>query len=396
MAQKIAIHPTNGRAYVPHLRSNVTNLGPLFDTTIFPVVSVIDIGSNSHLVGERISLVDGANRALNLPMDLAFSVDGARLYVTGFGSGDLAVVDVAGGSIEAHVDVGEGPRGLALARNGRRAYVSNAISNDLAVVSLATGQRVARVPTTVTPLAANVKKGQRLFFSSRSAGVSTLRWMSCGSCHFDGHHDGRTWLLSSGPRNTTSLRGTRDTRPLHWSADRDEVQDFEHTIRDLQGGDGLIQGGLPHAPLGPPNAGQSADLDALAAFVNTLRHGPSPFRKPDGTLTAAARRGKRVFERDDVGCAACHPSPRFTDSAMVTPFVKHDVGTGGRRMEMLGSAFDTPSLRGLWDSAPYLHDGAARTLRDVLTSRNGNDRHGTTSHLGAQEIDDLITYLMSL
>jgi len=396
MAQKIAIHPTNGRAYVPHIRSNVTNFGPLFDTTIFPVVSVIDVDSDMHLVGERISLVDRPNRAVNLPVDLAVSVDGTRLYVAGFGSGDLAVVDLPGGSVEAQIDVGEGPRGLALALNGKRAFVSNTISNDLTVVNLVTGQRLARVPTTVSPLSARVKRGQRLFFSSRSANVSTLRWMSCGSCHFDGHHDGRTWLLSNGPRNTTSLRGTRDTRPLHWSADRDEVQDFEHTIRDLQGGEGLIRGGLPHEPLGPPNAGQSGDLDALAAFVNTLRHGASPFLKADGTLTAAASRGKRVFERDDVGCATCHPSPRFTDSAMVTPFVRHDVGTGGGRMETLGPAFDTPSLRGLWDSAPYLHDGRARTLRDVLTSRNDNDRHGTTSHLRPKEIDDLITYLMSL
>ena len=396
MAQKIAIHPTNGRAYLPHIRSNVTNLGPLFDTTIFPVVSVIDVERNLHLVGERISLVDGANRALNLPLDVAFSVDGTRLYVIGFGSGDLAVIDLAGGSVDAHIDVGEGPRGLALARNGKRAFVSNAISNDLAVVNLVSGQRAARVPTTVSPLSARVKRGQRLFFSSRSPDVSTLRWMSCGSCHFDGHHDGRTWFLGNGPRNTTSMRGTRDTRPLHWSADRDEVQDFEHTIRDLQAGDGLITGALPHQPLGPPNAAQSADLDALAAFVNTLRHGPSPVRTSDGTLTAAARRGKAVFERANVGCATCHPAPRFTDSAMVTPFITHDVGTGRRPLEMLGPAFDTPSLRGLWDSAPYLHDGSARTLRDVLTARNPNDRHGTTSHLSPEEIDDLITYLMSL
>ena len=51
--------------------------------------------------------------------------------------------------------------------------------------------------------------------------------------------DGRTWLFPDGPRNTTNLRGLADTHPLHWSADRDEVQDFEFTIRELQAGTGL-------------------------------------------------------------------------------------------------------------------------------------------------------------
>jgi cytochrome c peroxidase len=81
---------------------------------------------------------------------------------------------------------------------------------------------------------------------------------------------------------------------------------------------------------------------------------------------------------------------------MAAPFVRHDVGTGDGPGERLGPAFDTPSLRGLWDSAPYLHDGSAPTLRDVLTTRNAGDRHGTTSTLTPQQIDDLVAYLRSL
>ncbi len=59
--------------------------------------------------------------------------------------------------------------------------------------------------------------------------------MSCESCRTDGEQDGRTWLFPDGPRSTTNLRGLAPTHPLHWSADRDEVQDFEFTIRELQG-----------------------------------------------------------------------------------------------------------------------------------------------------------------
>jgi len=58
--------------------------------------------------------------------------------------------------------------------------------------------------------------------------------------------------------------------------------------------------------------------------------------------------------------------------------------------------FDTPTLRGLWASAPYLHDGRAETLTEVLTTYNPDDRHGRTSHLTAAQIEDLVTFLRSL
>ena len=74
----------------------------------------------------------------------------------------------------------------------------------------------------------------------------------------------------------------------------------------------------------------------------------------------------------------------------------HDVGTGDGPDEGFGPAFDTPSLRGVWDGAPYLHDGSAPTLLDVLTNRNAGDRHGRTSQLTEGEIQDLIAFLRSL
>jgi hypothetical protein len=50
----------------------------------------------------------------------------------------------------------------------------------------------------------------------------------------------------------------------------------------------------------------------------------------------------------------------------------------------------------LWDNAPYLHDGSAATLGDVLIMRNPQNRHGRTSHLSEAEIRDLIAFLLSL
>jgi hypothetical protein len=69
---------------------------------------------------------------------------------------------------------------------------------------------------------------------------------------------------------------------------------------------------------------------------------------------------------------------------------------GQQRDWRIGPAYDTPSLRGLYDSAPYLHDGSAATLYDVLTTRNPSDQHGVTSHLTDQELQGLVAFMLAL
>ncbi|MGI8601765.1 MAG: hypothetical protein ACR2OZ_02065 [Verrucomicrobiales bacterium] len=129
----------------------------------------------------------------------------------------------------------------------------------------------------------------------------------------------------------------------------------------------------------------------------------SPFRQDDGTLTSAARRGKALFLSPAVGCASCHSGSRFTDSTLAggpANFIRHDVGTlgpgSGLRLTQPLDGLDTPSLRGVWDTAPYLHDGSAATLLDVFTTRNPDDRHGVTSTLSTGQRLDLIAYLLSI
>jgi RoxA-like, cytochrome c-like len=74
-----------------------------------------------------------------------------------------------------------------------------------------------------------------------------------------------------------------------------------------------------------------------------------------------------------IGKAECHPPPLFTD------LHEHDVGTR-RGFDRPGDKFHTPTLVELWRTAPYLHDGSAATVRDVLTTRNAHDQHGKTSN----------------
>jgi len=389
MVQKIAISPGNHRAYLPHLRSNVTNPFLLFDTTVFPTLSVLDLDHDRSAPAERVDLSVGAV-SVNMPVDVAFSTDGARLYSVQMGSGDLAVIDLQARQRTALIDVGDGPSGVVVSPDGGTAFVNNTLSDDVAVVDLQALRVRKRITVTRSPLSELVHRGKVLFFSSLTSEVSRDRWMSCASCHFDAEQDGRTWIFSSGPRNTTSLRGVADTLPLHWSADRDEVQDFEFTIRTLQAGTGLIRSGEPNPELGASNAGRSPDLDALAAYVMSLQVKPSPF---GGNV----ERGRSVFNDPDTGCSTCHSAPLYADSTMKgTRFILHDVGTGDGPGERVGASFDTPSLRGIWDTAPYLHDGSAPTLRDVLITRNPQDRHGRTSQLSDSQISDLIAFLRSL
>ena len=387
IAQRIVLHPTNDRAYLPHIRSNVSNPHPLFDTTLFPVVSVIDLATEQHLLTERLEL-SVVDRPVNLPFDLALSSDGQRMHIVHLGSGDLSVIDLETRQVLAHIEVGDGPRGIVLSPDDRTAYVANSLSNDVSVVDLGTFEEITRIKVTTSPLSPELQRGKLLFISSRSTRISRDQWMSCESCHADGEQDGRTWLFPDGPRNTANLRGLAHTHPLHWSADRDEVQDFEFTIRELQAGTGLLED--PHPELGSPNTGRSADLDALAAFIESLQPKPSPFRRADGMLSPKAQRGQVIFHRVDVGCAECHMPPLFTDLRV------HDIGTGHGPGELLGPGFDTPSLRGVWHTAPYLHDGRASTLQEVFITHNPTDQHGQTAHLSEQELQDLVAFLLSL
>jgi hypothetical protein len=234
--------------------------------------------------------------------------------------------------------------------------------------------------------------------------MTSRRWIACSSCHPDGHNDGRVWQNPEGLRRTTALFGLAHTHPLHWSADRDEVQDFEYTIRGpLMDGVGLLNGHVrpkqefTKTELEENTAGRSADLDALAIYCNSFEFTLSPYAAGPGKLTEAAERGKQIFFNKEVGCASCHGGPYYTDSRLAKPYNLHDVGTGkDDPTEKMGSSYDTPTLLGIYRTAPYLHHGKAQTLRDVLTTYNRNDRHGKTSSLSGAQIDDLVEFLKSL
>jgi hypothetical protein len=188
---------------------------------------------------------------------------------------------------------------------------------------------------------------------------------------------------------------------VHWTANFDEIQDFEHDVRNRFGGAGFLSdealdSGTRNQPLGDSKAGLSPELDALAAYLESLdKVPPSPHRNTDGSLSAEAESGKLIVQK--FRCASCHAGLDFTDSGNG---LLHDVGTlrgtSGRRLGRRLEGLDTPTLKGLWQTAPYLHDGSAATLAGVLTTANSKQRHGALRTASAAEVRDLVAYLLQI
>jgi YVTN family beta-propeller protein len=386
-----AIAPDGRSAWVPSKQDNVRrglrrDGQPLtFQSTVRAISSRIDLQAGAEDYAERVDHDNSgvASAALH-------DARGIYLFVALETSREVAILDAYGGQEIGRFATGRAPQGLALSSDGQRLYVSNFMDRTVGVfdVSRLVNEGIASEVTEVAAwnavpsesLAPQVLLGKQLFYDARDTRLAFDAYLSCASCHNDGGHDGRTWDLTGfgeGLRNTVGLRGRAGAQGfLHWSNNFDEVQDFEGQIRALSGGTGLMTDALFHAgtrsqPLGDPKAGQSAELDALAAYVASLSEfAPSPHRNADGTLTAAAAAGKPLFQSK--GCASCHGGSAFTASGSSNPA---DIGTidadSGSRLGGPLTGIDIPTLRDVWATAPYLHRGQAATLGEAIRAHEG-------------------------
>ncbi|MEQ8675665.1 MAG: beta-propeller fold lactonase family protein [Aggregatilineales bacterium] len=372
--QSFTIDPTSGRAYLPQSRSNAGNTALTYDSAILPIINVVDLGNLGLQRNDRIAL-NYADRPVNMPFSVA--LDGVRdlLYVVNAGSNDLSVIDLDTGLATGHVRVGANPRGVLLSRDGITSYVHNMIDGTLTIINNGNLTISDVLPISNITIPVDTLIGAELFYTAADPRMSTNRWMSCASCHFDGASDGRVWQgFPDGARNTPALYDLLNTAPYNWSGTWDEVADVELKIRGLLVGDGLIEDlQQPFPALGDPHTGLSPDLDTLVNYLFSLQTPTTP-EIQDEALVA---RGAEVFEALD--CASCHTGATFTDGLL------HDVGTDGE--------FNTPTLRWLWQTAPYFHDGRAQTLMDVFVLEGAHQLFGTTP---PQDITALTAYLLSL
>jgi MYXO-CTERM domain-containing protein len=413
----VAVTPDGTRAWVPSKKDNMSRglerdgLALTQDTAVRPMVSILDLAANQEVLAERIDLDDR-----NLPQQITFTPLGDWAFVSVFGSNLVELRDAFDRSFITALRAESlfGPVGSVLAPDDRLVVFAD-LARKLIVFDVAdlvagvdnTTKLVTEVPLVENEkLPAEVLRGKQVFANAEDKRMTTEGYLSCSSCHFDGFEDGLVWDFfdrGEGFRNTTSLLGRRGMGQgrVHWSANFDEIQDFDNPIRAHQGGLGFIaleefETGTRNQPLGDPKAGLDPDLDALAAYVTSLGSIPrSPFRSADGTLTVQAVAGQQHFVT--LGCGTCHSGDDFTDSAAGE---LHDVGTltelSGSRLGGELTGIDTPTLLGIWQTAPYLHDGSAATLRDVLTTRNPDGAHGDTSSLSEEQLDELVAYLMQI
>jgi cytochrome c peroxidase len=160
---------------------------------------------------------------------------------------------------------------------------------------------------------------------------------------------------------------------------------IEDQIRAVMLGDGLIDG-----PFDPTilriDQGRSAELDALAAYAATFEIWPNPNRNADGTLSESARRGMQIYMSGSPDCR-CHGPDAYADQQ------QHNLANFGFSLEEFDT-FDTPTLYGLWATAPYMHDGVVLTLEALLS--NSDPVHSVADRLTPQQLADLIAFLLSL
>lgn len=414
--RQVSVSPDGAYAWVPSKKDNTVRGAAIdgepltFETTVRTIVSYIDLVENEETLSKRF---DFNNRSLGL--SVAFSAIGDYAFVGLLGNNAVEVLDAYDSSIVSGAfGLGKAPDGLVLDDAGHL-FVNSFLSRSVVVLDasgiLASTDFALDVLTEVVvsvqeKLDKEVLFGKQVFYNADDPRMGKEGYISCAVCHLDGLEDGRIWDFTDrgeGLRNTTTLLGKRGIGQgrLHWSANFDEVQDFEHDIRGPFAGAGFLSDeqfneGTRNTTLGDAKAGQSPELDALAAYVTSLdRVDPSPFRAAEGTLTESAWRGLDLFER--LGCPSCHSGPDFTDSA---EGLAHDVGTltplSGSRLGGPLEGLDTPTLRGIWQTAPYLHDGSAPTLYDVLLDRNEGELHGATLSLSPTELDDLVSYLLQI
>jgi YVTN family beta-propeller protein len=416
----VAVNPNGKWAYVVHglarFHLPITQLERGWVNTY--ALSIIDLGNLSRTAT---LLLDTLTQGAANPFEIACTPDGTTLYVTHAGVHELSVIDIqlvhqllAGkvpdslaklrdglqpniwvrlqkdravvrelendltalyiaGAIKRIPTGGQGPRGLALLPNGSGVLVANYYSGNLAVLDPAGGKPARTISLGAQKAPDAVRRGEMLF---HDATLAFQRWHSCASCHpNNGRVDALRWdFLRDGignPTDTPSLILVAKTPPYNRRATRKDMAEISFTA--VTGGHFIV-----------PNKDQVRDL---RAYLESLSPDPNPNLGPDGQLSEAAKRGKALFE-GKADCVRCHPPPLYTDLKM------HNVGVitpndpDGR--------YDTPSLIELHRTAPYLHDGRALTLKEVLTTFNKEDLHGSTSKLTEQELSDLIEFLKSL
>jgi len=334
---------------------------------VLPTAALFSAQSDSAFLGaSRLFDLGDVGYAAGDPGNIAFDARGNLLVA-------LAGVDEV--AITASPD--QGPRRIVVGRRptavapfplGDVAYVANSLDDTISVVKIATGQNLATISLGPRPEPTAVDRGERLFSSAK---LSHDGWMSCHSCHTDGHTNNLSSdTLGDGSygaaKRVPSLLGVAATGPWTWTGG---VVNLEEQIRKS----------IATTMHGPKPTGEQ--VTDLTAYLSSLAP-PSPELWQAGAVeSAAVARGRAVFEARK--CASCHAPPEYTSQE------RYDVGLSD---EVGNHEFNPPSLRAVSRRDTFLHDGRARSLEQIFSELH----HPRGLELTSRETVDLIVFLKTL
>ncbi|HTX75147.1 MAG TPA: hypothetical protein VMD29_02995 [Terracidiphilus sp.] len=347
--------------------------------------------------------LDELERYASRPFAVAISPDRSRIFVSCGGSEAVLAIDSArllrfahahpgsnaadlaasANYVIARIPVGHDPRGMVFTPDATRLLVANRLDDTISVIDTHTNRVVDTIRLATPDRISVLRYGEQTFYTSH---YSFQGQIGCASCHIDSTFDGLTW----------------DLEPDGFG--RDIVDN--KLIEDLRGTEPFKWNGKnPNLPTecGPRTEmyfwrSENYDdltLTDLVTYIRSIPLRPNRWRLPQGELTPAQDRGKALFERavdkfhkpipEENRCSYCHSGPKGTSQK------SFDVGT--KKATDNSGLFDTPQLANIALTGPYLHDGSAKTLEEIWTIFNPQDRHGRTNDLTKDELNDLIEYL---
>jgi len=433
-----AAHPTRADIYVTHTLSNLGSVEEVLeaaggeepasswasletaaqDSTVEATVSWFEYGKSAVSASYGVSVYDGwypMQSLISQPVDINHSPTDPILFMVGQGSDRVLAMTTQSGyswvPVVTPTDptdrpmgsliVGRAPKAIAFSDDGQAAYVLNAHDFTISAIDLNevqdhivddlyydgnlwcawTVSHHAVAQFAADPLPSDMRLGRRVFTFAKSDHVTSRGDVACATCHFEGWEDKRTWLGLNGPRQTPALAGRlAGTEPFNWKGSAPSLKENIALTVERLGGMGL----------------SDQELDSLALFLLDGLHPPAnPNLAADG-LTAEQLLGKALFEGPVLACSYCHLEGGSDGKSW-------NVGTFSALEQALSELpsgadvtpyMNTPSLTGLFATAPYLHDGSAATLYDVLDQLDGT--MAPTALLTPEDKDLLVSYLLTL
>ena len=446
IAMTMDVNPVSGALFLAGTdATNEIRYEPALKGTFVKVLgAVVDGGAtkvfdlNPHLDYEVQTLPPEARKAsVGDPRGALWSPDGTRIFVTGMGSDNLAVLDQTGTRLETLIDVGEGPTGLTLSADKKSLYVLNRFGSSVTRIELEDLKVTATVPF-FDPTPEEVKHGRQVFYNTHL--TSGLGQVSCASCHVDARFDRLAWDLGNpetgvkamtsmtvlsealgrenvdmhpmkGPMVTQTLQDIDQKGPFHWRGDMKSIHDFNDAFVNLLGNDKKL-------PL--------SSMNAFEIYLGTIHFPPNPYRRSDNSLSedmplpghfttgafgdaglplpnGNAERGfEEIFSKREhpmlggATCLTCHSQTTGLGNPLASS--EHALTD---RSPATQDVFKVVQLRGLYDKIGFttaqnsslagfgfFHDGSVDTLERFLSS----DMFALESD---QEVADVLAFLLS-